>query len=260
VRTLATKAVNARHREIDRRAFFVSTQSFAGFYRSVPLRLPNPPRSLFEKRFPSLERNPQGCARTCEQSVPNSLTLSFRGSPELTQSSRSESERKRFRTARLGVVLRPNLPQASTGSEKRRLDLVSATAFHIIVEMFCPQILMAQIAMYRFQIDGGHFSPPSELTMHHKTKLPVSPLVLLNACRKTVRCHPQAAARPTIKSYRVPCESAPPSKNGSVSIENSTPPFTCSWCIPKHMPAHTSHHCILNSHCASFSKIFGVSG
>jgi len=135
VRTLATKAVNARHREIHRRAFFVSTQSFAGFYRSVPLQLPNPTRSRFERRFPSLERNPQGCARTCEQSVPNSLTLSFQEPPELTQSSRSESERKRLRTARLGVVLRPDLPQAPTGSEKRCLDLVSATAFHTILRL-----------------------------------------------------------------------------------------------------------------------------
>ena len=33
VLTLATKRLNARRREIDRRAFFVSTQFFAGFQR-----------------------------------------------------------------------------------------------------------------------------------------------------------------------------------------------------------------------------------
>ena len=62
VRTLATKRVNARRREIDRRAFFVSRQEItriceffkAGSYDSL--------RSLFEERFPECECNLQGCA------------------------------------------------------------------------------------------------------------------------------------------------------------------------------------------------------
>jgi hypothetical protein len=40
VLTLATKRLNARRREIDRRAFFVSTQSFAGFLRFSPIAGP----------------------------------------------------------------------------------------------------------------------------------------------------------------------------------------------------------------------------
>jgi hypothetical protein len=41
VLTLATKRLNARRREIDRRAFFVSTQSFAGFQRLLRFVGPN---------------------------------------------------------------------------------------------------------------------------------------------------------------------------------------------------------------------------
>jgi hypothetical protein len=90
VLTLATKRLNARRREIDRRAFFVFAQSFAGFLRFSRFAGPNR-RDLCLQRVPSLERNLQGCVRQCEKSVPNSLTLSFRGPPVLTQSSRSES-------------------------------------------------------------------------------------------------------------------------------------------------------------------------
>jgi hypothetical protein len=87
---LATKRVNARRREIDRRAFFVSRQEItriceffkAGSYDSL--------RSLFEERFPECERNLQGCARECGKSLSNSLTLCFRWAPELTQSFHSD--------------------------------------------------------------------------------------------------------------------------------------------------------------------------
>ena len=41
VLTLATKRLNARRREIDRRAFFVSTQFFAGFLRFSRFAGPN---------------------------------------------------------------------------------------------------------------------------------------------------------------------------------------------------------------------------
>jgi len=53
---------------------------------------PNLPRSLFAERFPSLERNLQGFVRQYEKSAPNSLTLSFRGPPELIGRLRCQSQ------------------------------------------------------------------------------------------------------------------------------------------------------------------------
>ena len=62
VLTLASKRLNARHREIDRRAFFISRQEITRICEFFGLGSPNSLRSLFEKRFPECERNLQGCA------------------------------------------------------------------------------------------------------------------------------------------------------------------------------------------------------
>jgi len=59
---LVTKRLNARRREIDRRAFFVSSQEITRICGFFGLGSPNSLRSLFEKRFLECERNLQGCA------------------------------------------------------------------------------------------------------------------------------------------------------------------------------------------------------
>jgi hypothetical protein len=90
VRTLATERVNARHREIDGRAFFVSRREITRICEFFKLGSYNSLRSLFEERFLECECNLQGCARECEKTVSNSLTLCFQRAPELTQSFHSE--------------------------------------------------------------------------------------------------------------------------------------------------------------------------
>ena len=55
VRTLATKRVNARHREIDRRAFFVSRQEITRICEFFKTGSHDSLRSLFEERFPECE-------------------------------------------------------------------------------------------------------------------------------------------------------------------------------------------------------------
>ena len=62
VRTLATKRLNARHREIDRRAFFVSRQEITMICEFFKTGSYDSLRSLFEERFPECECNHQGCA------------------------------------------------------------------------------------------------------------------------------------------------------------------------------------------------------
>jgi len=62
VRTLATKRLNARHREIDRRAFFVSRQEITRLCEFFKTGSYDSLRSLFEERFPECECNHQGCA------------------------------------------------------------------------------------------------------------------------------------------------------------------------------------------------------
>ena len=59
---LTTKRVNARHREIDRRAFFVSRQEITRICEFSRLGFPDSLRSLFEERFLECECNLQGCA------------------------------------------------------------------------------------------------------------------------------------------------------------------------------------------------------
>ena len=59
---LTTKRVNARHREIDRRAFFVSRQEITRICEFFKAGSHDSLRSLFEVRFPECERNLQGCA------------------------------------------------------------------------------------------------------------------------------------------------------------------------------------------------------
>jgi hypothetical protein len=62
VLTLATKRLNARRREIDRWAFFVSRQEIKGICELFKAGSYDSLRSLFEERFPECECNLQGCA------------------------------------------------------------------------------------------------------------------------------------------------------------------------------------------------------
>ncbi len=108
VQTLTPKRVNALHREIDRRAFFVYTQENTTNCEFFKAGSHDSLRSLFKERFPECKCNLQGCARECEKSVSNSLTLCFRWAPELTQSFHSEPRRKRVRTGLTRSLYRGN--------------------------------------------------------------------------------------------------------------------------------------------------------
>jgi len=56
------RELNARRREIDRWAFFVSRQEIKGICELFKAGSYDSLRSLFEERFPECECNLQGCA------------------------------------------------------------------------------------------------------------------------------------------------------------------------------------------------------
>ena len=176
VLTLATKRFNARRRELDRRAFFVSTQLFAGFPTLFAFRRPKRPRSLFAERFPTLKRNLQGCACCCEKSVPNSLTLSFWGPPELTQSSRSGPERERFRTYTASVGENVNI-ERRTECVSTRLSSRNPTTY----------------LSHRFPFEIGRIQSTHLRSSHYRLHLS---LMKFSCCERDLASHPGTLRHP----------------------------------------------------------------